>query len=246
MGTKRTAAETEIHPALGAPGGMGINRAVDIFQNQGPLPSMYAGVDPYRQQGMDRAYQTASGGAGVEQSALRNYEATQRGDYLFGNPYLDYNVQQGVRAAQSGIIGGFNQGGRLRSGVTQQALGDAATRTAMGLYGQNYQMERGRMMQSLGYAPQMEQLQYAGAGRMMDLGRMREADVGAQQQEAVRQYMWPQQQLAMFNQALTSNPLAAYRKTTQETPFDWGGAALSMVGGLLSPSVPGMGGGNTA
>jgi hypothetical protein len=223
---------------------MGVGRATELFQNQGPLPSMYAGIDPWRQAGMQQAYGQTMG-AGVEQSALQNYQRTQRGDYLTGNPYLEQLAGRASRTAQSSLIGGFNKAGRLRSGVTQTALAGAAENAALNLYGQNYQMERDRMMQSLGYAPQMEQLQYAGAGRQMDLGRMREADVSAQQQEAMRQYMGPWQQLGMFNQALTANPLMAYRKTTQETPFDWGGASLAMVGGLLSPSMPGMGGGGS-
>jgi len=245
MGTKKSSAETEIHPALAQGGQMGATAAMDLFQANRPLPSMYAGVDPYRRRGMAQAAQIAGSGYGAETPALQNFQATQRGDYLFGNPYLDYNVQQAVRSAQGGLIGGFQQSGRAGSGVMAHALADAATRTAMGLYGQNYQMERDRMTQSLGLTPTMERMQYAGAGRLMDLGRMREADVTARQREDVRQYMWPHQRIAMLNQALSGSPLMAYRKTTQETPFDWTGAGLSMAGSLFSPSIPGMSGGGS-
>lgn len=244
MGDKSQKTETNIHPALQGVGRSMIKETSNWYANAGALPSQYVGIDPSRQMGMQRAEQMAQQGTAVPQAGLGNWLATQQGAFLGpeSNPWLQQNVQRAIQAGMPGITSGFAAQGRFGSGAMANAYQDLAQRTAANLYGQNYQMERDRMMQSLGQLPQMYQAQFADARELERVGMMREADVGQQQAEQMRQYMWPIQKIGMAQQAYASNPLAAYRKTESWQPFDWGGAAVSMVGGMLQPSVPGMGG----
>jgi hypothetical protein len=240
MGTKKSRVEQRIDPGLWYAGRESLGRSTELFNRPEQLPSQYVPMDPYRQAGLQsQAYTAATGGAGVAPATSQQFAATQRGEFLFGNPYLDYNVQRAVGATTPYVQSGFAQGGRFGSGAMAQAQMDVGQRTAANLYGQNYQMERDRMTQSLAYAPTAEAMQYADAQRLKDVGSEYEADVGAQQAEATRQYMWPYQQVALYNQAMTGNPLMGATKTMSRTPFDWGGAALSLVGSLASPSMPG-------
>lgn len=243
MGDKSQKSETRIHPALTGAGLASEQAASNWFGSSGDAPSQYVGIDPARRQGMNESLQMAQQGTAVPGAGLGNWLATQQGQFLNANPYMDEVVNRSVQAGMPGITGGFAKAGRFGGGAMANAYQDMAQRTAANLYGQNYQQERGRMMQSLGMMPQMYEAQFADQSKMMQMGAMEEQDQRNLRSEEMRAWGAPMQKVGMYNQALQGNPLSAYRKTETWQPFDWGGAAVGMVGGMMSPSVPGMGGG---
>ena len=80
---------------------------------------------------------------------------------------------------------------------------------------------------------------------MGQVGERYGRDVAAQQAEEMRQFEYPQRVEQQNLQMLAANPLMAQSMTKASTPFDWSGAILGMVGGLLNPlqSIFGGGGG---
>jgi hypothetical protein len=244
MGDKSQKSETNIHPALQGSGIASLGLADDWFTDAGPMPSQYVGIDPLRRQGMEQSAQMAQQGTAVPGAGLGNWLATQQGQFLSpdSNPWLRQNVQGAVQAGMPGITGGFAKAGRFGGGAMANAYQDMAQSTAAQLYGQNYQRERQNMMSSLGMMPQMYEAQFADQAKMMQMGQMYEQDQAQQQQEAMRQWAAPMTRVGMYNQAMQSNPLSAYRKTESWQPFDWAGAGMSAVSGMMSPQIPGMGG----
>lgn len=206
-----------------------------------PLPSLYTGIDPTRQAGLEHIRGLAESGGAVVPGAIDEYNQTIGGNYLdpSTNPFLQETVDRSVSAAISPVLSGSVGAGRMGSGVFANAVTDAASATAANLYGENYQAERDRMASLIGMAPAMEGLAYAPGRELEYVGGAYEQDQMAQQAEDVRQYMWPYQQLAEYESSLGANPLNSKistggRSSTSQT--DWG----AIIGGILAP---GMGGG---
>lgn len=234
--------QTVLNPAIQSAGGYTLGEAGRLYnQYQGqPLPSQYVGIDPSRRAGLQNVSQIAGQGGAVVPGVLDEYRKTIGGHYLdpSTNPYLDEIVRRSVSAAGAPVTSGVVGSGRLGSGVYANALADTRAATAANLYGANYQRERDLMAQYLGMAPQVEDLAYSPARQMMDVGSAYEADVAAQQDEALRQYLAPYEFLTRYEDSINANPLAGANRQNvrgESTAIDWG----AMIGGILSPSVGG-------
>ena len=238
MGTKQESeSKTRINPLLAEQGEFAVNEARNIYDSmQGNRPSTYVGISPERQEALNMVLsQARGGGTGVAQTALDQYNATMRGDYLNNNPYLDEIVQRSVGAAGSAPISGFASSGRFGSGAMANAMADAMQSTAANLYGQNYQQERNRMMSMLDRSAQVDDLQYQDAQRIAGVGQQFEQDQVAQVQEALNQYNADAQTLQSFLGLLTGNPLMGEVTTTMKSSsMDPMAIASGVMGGLAS------------
>ena len=110
MGAKQESeSKTRINPLLADQGEFAVGEARNIYDSmKGNRPSTYVGISPERQEALNMVLsQARGGGSGVAQTALDQYNATMRGDYLNNNPYLDEIVRRSVGAAGSAPISGF-------------------------------------------------------------------------------------------------------------------------------------------
>lgn len=242
MGDKSQKTQIRIDNQLAAYSGNALQGARSLYQDQRELPSTYVGMDPRRRYGLAQEAALAAGGTPVPRASVNEYLKNVGGGYLNANPYARQIVNRSVMASLNPIVSGFAGAGRFGSGAYANAVADMAQETASRIYGGLYESERDRMQQALGYAPQMYEMQYADPRTLQAAGQQYEADRYAQAQEQVRQFMWPYQKQSLYEQSLGASPLNAARKSEQWQPFDWKGAGLQMVSGLLSPQMPGMGG----
>ena len=236
MGTEqKSESKTRINPLLAEQGEFAVNEARDIYDAmKGNRPSTYVGISPERQEALDMVLsQARGGGTGVAQTALDQYNATMRGDYLNNNPYLDEIVRRSVGAAGSAPISGFASAGRFGGGAMANAMADAMQSTAANLYGQNYQQERDRMMSMLDRSAQVDDLQYQDAQRIAGVGQQFEQDQVAQVQEQLNQYNADAQTLQSFLGLLSGNPLMGEVTTTMNSStMDPMAIASGVMGGL--------------
>lgn len=236
----RSRTTVKLDPRIEEQSDYALNEARSIYDRPEPLPSTYVGISDPRRQALDQMLSMAQGGTAVPQNVLNEYNKTMSGGYLDtgSNPYLQDIVQRSVGAAMSAPGSSAMQQGRFGSGVMANAMADAGQETASRLYGAQYDAERARMSQALQLAPQMEELQYADQMRQGFVGQQLEDDTAAQQAEEMRQYGFPSEKLAWFQNMTAANPLMAQTETTQKNKqnFDWGAA----IGGMFAaPSIGG-------
>lgn len=219
-----------------------LGQAQNLYYRPEALPSLYTGINQIRQAGLAGVAGTALQG-GATGPALAEYNKTLGGGYLDAgsNPYLQDIVRRATSEAMAGPLSGYNAAGRFGSGLMDQAVADAGTATAARLYGGQYEAERQRMAEMAGMAPMFNALSYDPSMQLMNVGSALEQDTQNQQAEQVRQYMWPYMQQQILQEQLAGSPLMGANRTTSrgsQMNIDWG----SMIGGILSPSAPGMGG----
>lgn len=228
--------KVQINPLLAKQGGFALDEARRLYDQRAnsPLPSMYTGISPERQQALDQILATARGG---QASALNDLERAEfqkvmSGGYLDAesNPYLAEIVRRSTSAAGAAPVSQFASAGRFGSGVMANAMQDAMQSTAAQLYGQNYQAERDRMMSMLGRGADVSRGAYDDAMQIANVGAQFEEDQLRRQAEAMRQYDSPVTELERFLALQRGNPLMGEKTMSGKTTgLDYGAMA---AGGL--------------
>ena len=213
---------------------------------------------PQTEQALGRAESRAATGSPLVDVGQDEFGRTIRGEYLApGNPYLDQAISSAVRpmvreymgAVAPGLDARFSKAGRYGSGMhafsqqgAQEALARGIGDVASGMGYQNYLAERNRMLQAAQQAPAMAAADYADIGKLEQVGRTREAQGGAELQERIARFMFPQQAprdaLAQYMALVGGGQFGGSETTTSMQPIfrnPWGeglGAGALGVGML--------------
>lgn len=231
---QRGKSKTKINKSLANHGYFALDEARNIYDSQrgDPLPSMYTGISPERQEALDQILATARGGSTMNmlQPEIDEYQKTLSGGYLEANPYIDEIVRRSTSQAGAAPVSQFASAGRFGGGAMSNAMADAMASTSASLYGDNYQRERERMLSMLGRGNEYAQAAYADPLRIAGVGQQMEADQQAQQAEEFRQYGADTARLQEFLANLNANPLRGESTTKSKTmSLDYGQMA---TGGL--------------
>lgn len=124
------------------------------------------GFSPQTQMSFDMTTQRAIQGSPLVGAAQQNNLATNRGDYLYGNPGFNAAVQAATDYAAPQVQSRFATAGRTRSGLGQEALG----RTFSNAFAQQYGQERENQMRAQVIAPELARQDYTDAQMLRGVG----------------------------------------------------------------------------
>ena len=190
------------------------SQAKSLYNGNGPsyFPSTTVAPMNSGQTGaLDQMYSTGmQGGTPGLAAASGNNASTLNGDFLnAGNPYFSQMADTVMGKVMPGIQAGFNNSGRLDSGLASRAAAQGATDALGGLAYQNYSDERNNQLKAQGIAPSIDQ--GVQGNQQMALGA-----AGAYQNQNQNQLndlvnAWnfnqnqPYQKLGMYSQAVQGN-----------------------------------------
>lgn len=127
----------------------------DSLGNQGMTSALLGSMQPMRDVGSGNLSVSGQNYSDILSRAIRpvgmeSLEATARGDYLSGSPYLMDALQRGAGEIQTRAGLGAAGAGRYGSGAAGRAAGDAIGDYYRQALQGNYEAERGRQMQASG------------------------------------------------------------------------------------------------
>jgi hypothetical protein len=126
---------------------------------------------------------------GLVPEAMRQTQATQRGDYLTNqNPYFQQMLTNTFQKSQPTIDAAFAGGGRGISGARDAAVSDAWANAASGLGYQDYGRERANQIAAIGAAPGMAQAGMQPLQQLGQIGQAREGYAGSELQDALKRW----------------------------------------------------------
>ena len=155
-----------------------------------------------------------------------------RGDYLYGNPYLDANFNAGAQgitnaydSAVRGQTANLSGAGRYGSGTqafmqnqANQTLGTNLNNLYAQTYGQNYQNERQNQVNAVGQAGNVQNQGITNANALGDVGSAQDQYLQSLTDADVNRWN--------YNQNLNTNKLAQYMGLIQG---NYGGSSATMT-----------------
>ncbi len=196
----------------------------------------YANFSPQTENALNLTEQRAMAGSPVMRASNAELQRTLNGDYLHGGSGFDAALQAAANKITPMVQSGFNQGGRLNSGLSRvaetQALGDA--------FASQYGQERNHQLQAMLFAPQAAQSDYADLSALTGVGDAREAQSQLGIDEARQRHDFSQseqsERLARYMAMINGN--YGMSGTTQNTPFR-GNRVGNIFGGALGGAAAG-------
>jgi hypothetical protein len=127
----------------------------DSLGNQGMTSALLGSMQPMRDVGAGNLSVSGQNysdilGRAIRPAGMDSLDATARGDYLGGSPYLMDSLQRGASEIQTRAGMGAAGAGRYGSGAAGRAAGDAIGDYYRQALQGNYEAERGRQMQAFG------------------------------------------------------------------------------------------------
>lgn len=159
--------------------GKQLGGAANTAFNAGPKvfdKSLYAGMGPQTNAGLDSLFNTASASQGMF-GTPDNIKATAAGDYLGGsNPYFEANLAKAKDSTYADVMASLGGTGRTGSNIHMDELTGALGNLDNTARGQQYETERDRQVQALGMMPGLYQNSLLPGQTMLQAGQIRDAD----------------------------------------------------------------------
>jgi hypothetical protein len=150
-----------------------------FFPNQ-----TYASFSPQTENALNLTEQRAMAGSPVQSGMNAELLKTLNGNYLYGGDGFNAALQAANNKIIPMVQSTFNQGGRLNSGLAQQAQTQALADAFASQYGD----ERNRQMQSMLFAPKAAEADYQDLRRLAGVGEAREGQTQSGIDEARARY----------------------------------------------------------
>lgn len=162
------------------------------------------GFSPQSQEALAMQEQRARAGSDVTRAAQQQNVATNRGDYLYGNPAFEAAVKATTDYTLPQVNSKFAGAGRTKSGLAQEAQ----ARTISNAYAQQYGAERENQLKASAIAPGLAQQDYQDIAALRGVGQDTEQLAQDWLSEDVARYNYdqtrPQQNLANYVAALNN------------------------------------------
>lgn len=198
----------------------------------------YANFSPQTENALNMTEQRALAGSPVMRASNAELQRTLNGDYLHGGAGFNAAFQAAANKIQPMVQSGFNQGGRLNSGLSRvaetQALGDA--------FAGQYGAERNHQLQAMLFAPQAAQSDYQDLSALMGVGDAREdqAQLGIDQSRQKHEFeqMEPSERLARYMAMINGNYGMSGQTSSQPFRGSRGGRVFGGALGGASAGAP--------
>lgn len=189
----------------------------------------YASFSPQTENALNLTEQRALAGSDVQRGANKELLKTLGGDYLYGGPGFDAAFQAAANKITPMVQSGFNQGGRLHSGLSRQA----ETQALADAFASQYGNERENQLRAMFFAPQAAQSDYNDLKALAGVGEAREGQEQSGIDEAIARHN--------YNIEIPNRALAEYLSLvqgnyggTQTTGGFKGNKGAGLLGGALS------------
>jgi len=203
--------------------------------NQQPYGGQtYASFSPQTENALNMTEQRALAGSPIQRGANQQLMNTLNGDYLYGGPGFDAAFQAASNKITPMVQSAFNKGGRLNSGLAQQAQTSALADAFASQYGN----ERDRQIKSMLFAPDAAQSDYNDIKALAGVGQAREG----QTQSQIDENMWrhqAQQEMPWDLLAKYSNLISGSYGGNQQTTGFKGNKGSGILGGAIGGAKAG-------